>query len=88
MVMSDCSFKIPFSTPVEEVNAKAKKFIESQGGTLTGDLNSGSFALSVFGNDIAGNYKVEGSEMLIEITEKPFLIPCSMIESALKGQLS
>lgn len=86
--MSDCNFKIAFTAPVEEINAKAKKFIEGQGGTLTGDLQSGSFKLSVFGNDIAGNYTVEGNEMAIEITEKPFLIPCNMIESALKSQLT
>jgi hypothetical protein len=85
--MSACNFNIAFSGSPEEVFQKAKKSVESQGGTFTGDTNGGSFELSIFGNAISGGYTVSGSELNVVIEEKPFLVPCSMIESFLQKQL-
>lgn len=86
--MSACNFNIPFSATPEEVFQKAKKSVESQGGTFNGDTNGGSFELSIFGNAIVGNYTVAGSELNVVIEEKPFMVPCSVIEGFLKKQLS
>ncbi len=86
--MSACNFTIPFTKPVTEILAKAKSTVESQGGTFTGNTSSGNFNVSVFGNTVIGAYTVEGQDLQIDITEKPFLVPCSMIESFLKGQLN
>ena len=86
--MSACNFTIPFTKPVTEILAKAKSTVESQGGTFTGDTSSGNFNVSVFGNTVIGAYTVAGQDLQIDITEKPFLVPCSMIESFLKGQLN
>lgn len=86
--MADCNFNISFTSPAQEVYEKAKKTVESQGGTFTGDLNAGNFSISVFGNDISGSYTVEGNNMNILIEEKPFLVPCSMIESFLKMNIA
>lgn len=86
--MSACNFTIPFTKPVTEILEKAKKTVESQGGSFTGDTGSGNFNVSVFGNTVIGAYSVEGQNLNIDITEKPFLVPCNMIESFLKGQLN
>lgn len=86
--MSTCNFSIPFSKPAEEILSKAKATIESQNGIFTGNQNAGNFDVSVLGNTVKGTYKVEGNNLQIEITEKPFLVPCSMIESFLKNQLN
>jgi len=86
--MSACNFTIPFSGSAEAVLSKAKKSVESQGGTFTGDTNSGSFQVSIFGNAIIGSYTVAGTDLNIIIDEKPFLVPCSAIEGFLKNQLS
>ena len=86
--MSACNFTITFSKPVEEILAKAKKTVESQGGEFTGDTASGNFNVSVFGNTVVGAYSVDGNNLNIDITDKPFLVPCNMIESFLKGQLN
>ena len=86
--MSACNFTIPFTKPVDEILAKAKSTVESQGGNFTGNTSSGNFDVSVFGNTVVGAYTVEGQELQIDIIEKPFLVPCSMIESFLKGQLN
>jgi hypothetical protein len=86
--MSACNFTVPFTKDTTEILDKAKKTVESQGGSFTGDTTAGNFNVSVFGNTIVGTYVVVGQSLNIDITDKPFLVPCSMIESFLKGQLS
>jgi hypothetical protein len=82
-----CNFKIPFSGSAEQILNKAKTTVQSQGGNFSGDINSGDFDVTVFGNTIKGSYTVVGTEMNILITDKPFLIPCNTIEDFLKSQL-
>ena len=86
--MSACSFVIPFSGNAEVVLRKAKSAVESQGGNFTGDESSGNFDVSVFGNTIAGSYSVVAQSLDIVIDSKPFLVPCSTIESFLTKQLT
>lgn len=86
--MSTCNFSIPFSGPAENVLAKAKAAVESQNGDFSGDVNSGSFQVSVIGNVIRGNYNVSAQTLNLMITDKPFLVPCSTIESFLKSKIS
>ncbi len=83
-----CEFSIPFSGSADDIMAKAKKTVQSQGGNFNGDTNSGNFDVSVFGNKIVGSYSVTGQTMNISITDKPFLIPCSTIEGFLKNQIT
>jgi hypothetical protein len=82
-----CNFKITFSGSAEDVLRKAKTTVQGQGGNFSGDTAGGEFDVTVFGNTIKGSYTVAGSELNINIKEKPFLIPCSTIESFLKNQL-
>ena len=86
--MSACSFTVPFTTDAETVLSKAKHLVEKNGGNFNGDVNAGDFSLSVFGNSISGNYSVSSNELSMVITDKPFMIPCSMIESMLADQLN
>ena len=86
--MSACNFSIPFTKSVTEVLEKAKKTVEAQGGNFSGDENSGNFDVSIFGNTVIGSYVLNGQELNIDITEKPFLVPCNMIENFLKSQLN
>ena len=86
--MSACNFTIVFTKSATEILDKAKKTVEAQNGNFTGDTTSGNFDVNVFGNTVVGSYTVDGQNLNIEITDKPFLVPCSMIESFLKGQLS
>jgi hypothetical protein len=82
-----CDFSIAFSGDPDAILAKAKSTVQSQGGNFSGDANSGEFGVSVFGNKIAGIYTVSGQTLNISITDKPFMVPCSAIETFLKGQL-
>ena len=83
-----CDFSIPFSGSADDVLAKARKAVEGQGGNFNGDTNRGDFQVSVFGNKIVGDYTVSGQTMQINITDKPFMVPCSAIEGFLKNQLT
>jgi hypothetical protein len=82
-----CDFSIPFTGEPAAVLAKAKNAVQSQGGNFNGDADTGEFNVSVFGNKIVGNYTVSGQTLNINITDKPFMVPCNAIESFLKGQL-
>ena len=85
--MSKCNFTIPISGAPDQVLNRAKAAIEKQGGTFSGDAGSGTFSLNVFGN-ISGSYTVSGSQLNVVIEEKPIMIPCAAIESALKNQMA
>lgn len=82
-----CEFSLPFSGNAEDVLTKARRAVEGQGGNFNGDTARGNFQVSVFGNKIVGDYTVSGQSLQINITDKPFMVPCSAIESFLKNQL-
>ncbi len=86
--MSTCQFIIPFTGNADSILAKAKAAVESQHGSFSGDINSGNFQVSVFANLIKGHYNVVAQNLHLTITEKPFLIPCSTIESLLRSKIS
>ena len=86
--MSSCNFTISFTKSVTEILAKAKKTVEAQGGNFTGNESTGNFDVSIFGNTVIGSYLFNGSQLNIDITDKPFLVPCNMIEKFLKSQLN
>lgn len=82
-----CEFSVPFSGNPETILAKARSTVQSQGGEFNGDSTNGVFNVSVLGNKIVGSYIVSGQTLHINITDKPFMVPCSAIEGFLKGQL-
>lgn len=88
LFMSSCKFSIPFSGDAEIILLKAKTTVESQQGIFNGDLNSGNFEVTVFANTIKGSYQVSGQNLDMVISDKPFLIPCSTIESFLRSKIS
>ena len=83
-----CKFSVNFNEPVESAVLKAKNAVESQSGIFNGDVNRGEFEVTVFGNNIKGNYTVTGQILNIEITDKPFFVPCNMIETFLVKNIS
>jgi len=85
--MAECSFKFNIdSSPVEIINIVKLK-IENEGGSFTGDENEGNFNLPTPVGAIEGNYSVIDNELKIDITKKPMMLPCSMIESELRKRL-
>jgi hypothetical protein len=86
--MSSCNFTIPFNQPAGIILEKAKNAITSQGGDFSGDLEKGSFHVSLLGNTVAGSYQISGNNLEINISSKPVFVPCATIESFLSKQLN
>jgi hypothetical protein len=85
--MSACNFTIPFSGSPSQILQKAQTAVQGQGGTFRGDETSGVFQLSVLGSDIRGSFTIMGQDLQVTIDSKPFMIPCSTIESYLTKHL-
>ena len=85
--MSACNFSIPFSGSPASIHSKAQAAIQDQGGHFRGDDHSGEFELSVLGSTIRGSYQISGQELNVAIDNKPFMIPCSTIQSYLAKHL-
>lgn len=83
-----CQITIPFTEPAASAVSKARTAVESQSGTFNGNEESGDFEVTVMGNHVKGNYTVSGQILHLTITDKPFFVPCSMIESFLTKQIS
>jgi hypothetical protein len=86
-IMSKCNFSIPFSGNVTDIISTAQSAITGAGGNFTGDANSGAFSLSTFVGEIKGTYSIGGSNLNIDISDKPMFLGCSMIEAELKKYL-
>ena len=85
--MAACQFSIPFTGSPSEVINKAKAALQSQGGNFEGNEQGGNFDVTVFGSTIKGSFTVAGQNLEMIIDSKPFLLPCSTIESFLRNQL-
>jgi len=85
--MAECSFKFNIDSSPSEIIEKVKSKIENEGGSFTGDKNEGNFNLPTPVGAIEGNYTVSDNELKIDITKKPMMLPCSMIESELEKRL-
>lgn len=83
-----CNFQIPFQISVESAVQKARSAVESQNGHFSGDEYSGEFDVTILNNFIRGSYTVQGQILDLTIIDKPIFLPCSMIESFLKKEIS
>lgn len=86
--MSGCQFTIPFSKSAEEILDKARTAIESQGGKMEGNLEQGTYEVTLLSQTIKGSYRVEGQTLNMDITDKPMFVPCNAIEGYLKQKLN
>ena len=65
--------------------AKASSLVKGAGGTFAGDADAGSFAGKTPVGEVKGTYRVAGSRVSVTITDKPFVVPKSVVESKVKG---
>lgn len=86
--MAKHSFQVTFTGAAEDTIAKARAGLEKQGGTLTGDGTKGDIMASTPAGKVKGNYRVQGQTITMEITDKPFVVPASVIEGQVRKFLS
>lgn len=79
--------KFSFDLPGDpaSVLAKASSAVTAGGGTLSRDANVGSFSGRTPMGEVKGNYRVSGKTVTIEVTDKPFVVPKSVVELKVRG---
>lgn len=82
--MAKHSFDVTFAGAPEDTIAKARAGIEKRGGTFTGDVTKGDLVAVTPAGKVKGNYRVSGQTITIEITDKPFVVPASVIEAQVR----
>lgn len=85
--MAECSFNFNIDSSPADIIINVKSKIEKEGGSFTGNESEGNFNLPTPVGAIEGNYSVNDNELKIDITKKPMMLPCSMIESELEKRL-
>ncbi len=85
--MAACNFTLPITVPVSDLVKTLLTKIEGQGGKFNGNETGGTFGISLLGSTIGGTYSIEGSQITIEINEKPFFISCDQIKGYLLNNL-
>lgn len=76
------SFTVKVTDKAAELLDHTAAAITSNGGTFEGDKNSGTFKGNSFLGPVGGEYcRISENEIRFTITEKPFLVPYSIIES-------
>jgi hypothetical protein len=82
MGQSPLTFKI--QAPTAELLSQVQKLAQEYGGQLQGDEQSGHIALPFILATIEGDYNVEGDQLYLMITKKPFLIGYETISSLIR----
>lgn len=86
--MAKHSFTVSFTGTANETVSKAKGAIEKSGGTFAGDDTKGDLVASTPAGKVKGCYRVQGQNITIDITDKPFVVPASVIEGQIRKFLA
>ncbi|WP_437680088.1 hypothetical protein [Sorangium sp. So ce131] len=82
--MAKHSFSVPFSGSSQDIVAKAKEAIEKAGGQFSGSEGNGNFSVPTPAGTVKGTYAIAAQSFSVDITDKPFLVPGSAIESQVR----
>ena len=81
--MSQCRFQFEFpgsgTALVEKIRAK----MTDAGGHFEGSPTVGHFSLPTPVGAFDGSYTIDKNTIWVEVSEKPFFVPCSAIEAKL-----
>ena len=86
--MAKHSFSIDFPGAAQDIVAKAKGAIEKASGKFVGDEKKGEFSVPTPAGTVKGIYTITAQKFAIDITDKPFVVPGSAIESQVRSFLS
>ncbi|WP_437717187.1 hypothetical protein WMF45_12680 [Sorangium sp. So ce448] len=82
--MAKHSFSVPFNGSSQDIVAKAKAAIEKAGGKFAGNEGKGDFSVPTPAGTVKGTYAVAAQSFSVDITDKPFIVPGSAIESQVR----
>lgn len=86
------TFNIQFEGSPADFVVSANKAIKTKGGIFNGDQSKGTFNLKTMIGAVKGTYKVlpevgSKTNIAINITQKPMLVPMSKIKEVIEGYL-
>lgn len=85
--MANCSFRKKILCSAVDLLSKAEIEIKKVNGNITGNADSGEFKIPLPIGEIDGTYIIIEDEVFLEITKKPFLIPCSLVGEVIENYL-
>ncbi len=81
--MGHCQLIFQIQVPAAELLSQIQKLAQEYEGQFQGDEKSGCIAVHFILGSIEGDYTIEGDELILNITKKPFLIGCETISSTI-----
>jgi len=80
------SFKVTVSETLAERLKKTEAEIRQSGGSFEGTMEAGRFSGKSVLGPVVGEYcRISESEIKITITDKPFVVPYSIIEDQIRN---
>lgn len=85
--MATCNFEITYAKSPDQVKQIITEEITSNDGNIQINDNNGSFTIAVPGGQVTGDVVFGEDTLSVSITDKPNLIPCTIIKSVIEGYL-
>ena len=86
--MASCSpFRVDFTGSAQDLFIKIATMIHDHGGTITGGPSGGAFTVGTPLGTVSDTFTVSSQTCTITITQRPFLLPCSVIQNFIKRHL-
>jgi hypothetical protein len=86
MALRSCDpFDVPVPADLSAALGRMQTLIEQEGGQFAGDATAGRFSGHSPVGPVEGRYTVFAESIRITITNKPMLVPCSVIEERIRG---
>ena len=83
-----CSFTLPVPGAPEDMYLQARSAILKQGGSVEGTSHNGSATLPTPAGPVSIDYTLGTSGLKVVVTDKPFLVSCSMIEDGMRKAIA
>jgi hypothetical protein len=78
-----CTFRFPFTGPGEAFAEMIHSHLSRAGATVSGSGTEVSFVVRTQLGRFGGRYSISEQTIVLEIVDKPFLVPCAVIEARL-----
>ncbi|GKS84274.1 MULTISPECIES: hypothetical protein [unclassified Acidovorax] len=86
--MASCSpFNVSFTGSAQDLFVKIAALIHQNGGVISGGPAGGSFSVGTPLGTVAGTFSVNGQTCTVTITQRPFFLPCSTIQSFVQSHI-
>ena len=81
--MSECEFNFQFSGTAASLVDQISTKVSAAGGVFDRSDKDGCFFLPTPVGEFKGTFQINGNNIWLRVTQKPFLISCNLIQSKL-----